>query len=203
MNVPPDGRVSKELLAMQAEGRPASTHAPEALLSLALQSLNDTVLNTFGIQLLLSHPETPALLKRIHRFRSRDLPGLLALAKDIARVTADIIDKAALQTVVTPAKGENWGALKSLEKLLATKIDAGLARQMLSPLFGIYDLRLADAHPVSSKIDDAFTRARVNRLQPFVFQGLDLISSCVSTLHETASALGNCRAVSPTSAVSG
>jgi hypothetical protein len=188
-NVGPEGCVSEELLAAQAEGRPADTQAPERFLPRAFDLLNETTTAKFGFRLFREHADFGTLLADTHRFRATDQPGLLALAKDLARLTADSIDKTAIQKIVPPPKGEKWGPLKSLEKLMAAKIGPGKAHDLFTPLFGIYELRLADAHLAGSDIDEAFSMARVDREQPFVFQGYRLLHSCVSALYSVLEVL--------------
>jgi len=90
---------------------------------------------------------------------------------------------------VVPPKGERWGSLKSLEKVLATKIPADEARRMLSALAGIYDLRLLDAHLPSDKTQDAVRLAGIDETRPDVDQGFQLLDAAVSTLYRIAGAI--------------
>jgi hypothetical protein len=118
--------------------------------------------------------------------RQVDDSGLFALAKDIARLTADSLDTASMQKIVPPPKSEKWGSLKSLENLLASKIDAEVARSITGPLVGAYELRHADAHLPSSDIENAFTLLKVDRSAPFVIQGYQLLHSSVSSIYMVA-----------------
>ena len=188
-NVGPEGGVSEELLAAQAAGVPAETQAPEAFLAEAFGLLNKSFSAEFGSRLFREHADFDSLVAAAHRFRATDEAGLFALAKDLARLTADSIDAAAIQKIVFPPKGEKWGSLKSLEKLLARRIDPTVARSMLGPLAGIYELRHADAHLAGRDLDEAFALAKVDRTQPFVFQGYSLLHSCVSSLFAVWEAL--------------
>ncbi len=188
-NVGPDGGVSAELLAAQAEGIPARTQAPEAYLPKAFSLLNEATQANLGFQLFRSHTEFDALLTAAHRFRATDQSGIFALAKDLARLTADSIEAGAIQKIVLPPKGEKWGSLKSLEKFLATKVGAERARSLLGPLAGIYELRHADAHLPGSEINASFDLVGFDRQEPFVFQGYRLLHSCVSSLYEILRAL--------------
>jgi hypothetical protein len=91
----------------------------------------------------------------------------------------------------TPASGEdpdkeNWGSLKSLEKVLAAVTGEKRAHATLGPLHGIYNLRLADAHIASKDLDEAYALAQVDRALPFVMQGRDLLVTCVTSLHAIA-----------------
>jgi len=59
------------------------------------------------------------------------------------------------------------------------------AYAVMSPLFGIYDLRLADAHLPSSDVDDALERVGIDKAVPYVFQGYQLMHACVDTIYST------------------
>ena len=145
-NVGPEAGVSEELLASQAKGAPADTQAPEKFLPKGIELLNDVALEKFGFRLLREHEHFEQVLSRTHRFRSLDKTGLLSLAKDVARLTADSIDASALQRVSRPSKRERWGSLKTLENVLALKVGSTRARSLIGPLVGAYELRQADAH---------------------------------------------------------
>lgn len=181
-NIAPDGKVSEELLASQMGAQPANTQAPEAFLEKGLHRLALIGHNKIGIDILRYHEAIPELVKRCHRFRAVDSAGLYSLAKDIARITADCIDATAIQTVVQPPTKEKWGSLKSLEKLLATKIAPELARSTLSSLVGVYELRHGDAHLPSSDIKAAFKLVEINPDLPFIFQGQQMLHSCVTSI---------------------
>ncbi len=122
-------------------------------------------------------------MRGIHRFRATDKAGLLSLAKDLARLVADRIDVNVLRKIVAPPAGEKWGSLKSLEKALASKIEPERAAAIVAPLFGMYELRLGDAHLPSAEIDDAMTKIPVDQTEPFVQQGAQLIYGAAYSLH--------------------
>lgn len=135
-----------------------------------------------GTPLFRSHPQRAELLRKSHRFRAHDRNGLFALAKDIARLTADSLDTMALQNLVPPPKGEEWRSLKSLEKVLGTKVSTADARVMMTPLFGVYELRLADAHLPSSDIDLALVNVGIDSSKSAIEQGVQLIGMCAHAL---------------------
>jgi len=188
-NVSPEGGVSGELLAAQAEGNPADTEAPEWYLTKIFDLLNKMTTQTFGFSLFRTHEGFRNLISEAHRFRSTDQGSFFALAKDLARLTADAIDTAAIQKMVTPPKGEKWGSLKSLEKLINQKVDPGRARVLLAPLVGIYELRHADAHLPSSDTESALGLVKVDQKAPFVIQGYQILHSCVASLYSIAKEL--------------
>ena len=182
-NVSPDGKVSEELLASQMKAEPASTKAPEAFLADGLSALNEITYGELGIRILRDHEHIPKILNVTHRFRAINKEGIYALAKDVARLTADSIDATAIQGIVPSPKGEKWASLKSLEKLLASKIDPNAARSVVGPLVGAYELRHGDAHLPSSELDTAFSLLQVNQSDPFVHQGCQMLVSTVTSIY--------------------
>lgn len=188
-NVTPEGGVSAELLASQVEATPAKTKAPEQLLPKALHAIAIIGEQKCGTSIFRKHEHQQELLRRTNRFQALDDTGLFSLAKDLARLTADSLDATSLQRLVMPPKGERWGSLKSLEHVVALTLSAEKARTSLSPLFAIYDLRLADSHLPGSEVEDALKRLRIDRTKPHVFQALQLLVACVSTLFEIVEAL--------------
>lgn len=181
-NVGPNGPPATELLMAQMETVVARTTAPERSLSTVMKELDDLMLQQTGARLFKAHDAVEAILRSIHRFRALDEPGLLALAKDIARIVADRIDIGPLRKLAVPPKGESWGSLKSLEKALATVVTEQEARKIMAPLFGVYELRLGDAHLPSSEIEAAFTKVGVDRNAIPLLQGQKLIAVAASSL---------------------
>jgi hypothetical protein len=80
-NVSPEGGVSEELLAAQAEGTPADSQAPEEYFPKSIRLLNDVVQKEFGFKLIRSHEHYEALAKGVHRFRSTDQAGFFHLQR--------------------------------------------------------------------------------------------------------------------------
>lgn len=105
-NVAPDGGLPDELKQAQVGGEAADTQAPEEFFGKALVALDAASSSRWGWPLLREHASMEEIVSRIHRYRALDEPGFLALAKDIARLTADGIDSVKLQTLVTLAKAE-------------------------------------------------------------------------------------------------
>jgi len=188
-NVSPDGKVSEELLAAQMMAAPAGTLAPEALLADTLKRLNEAGETKLGITIIRYHTDMPDLIMHLHRFRATSREGLFALAKDLARATAESFDAKQLQKLAPPPKDVKWGSLKSLENLLTTKIHPSLAKGIMGPLFGINELRQADAHLTSSDVRDSLKLSGVDETKPYVMQGFQLLDSCVSTLSAICKAI--------------
>ena len=188
-NVSPEGKVSGELFLAQGQGVPARTQAPEAFLPVGIGVLNDAFTQRFGRALFRPRTDSTEEFESCHRFKALSASGLFGLAKDLVRAVAEHIDTAALHKIVSPPEKENWGSLKSLEKVVATVIGEKWAHTALGPLHGIYNLRLADAHIASKDLDEAYGLAHVDRTLPFVMQGRDLLATCVTSLHMVADAL--------------
>jgi hypothetical protein len=183
-NVTPEDAVSSELLEAQMKARPAKTMAPEAMLRRLLDGLDELAKQWLGAPLFQTHDAVGLILPKIHRFRALEQGGVLALAKDLARLTADRIDRAPLQGLVKPPKGENWGSLKSLEKSLTTLGTAEEARALLTPLVGIYDLRLGDAHLPSQKIAESYALIGLDATLPTLAQGHRLLEIATDALEK-------------------
>lgn len=181
-NVAPKGAVSEELLASQMRDAPADTIAPERKFVELRRRLNLLTEQWYGSQLFGKHDAESAILKRIHRFRAFDGPSLLGLAKDITRVTADMIDVGPLSQLKAPPIGEKWGSLKQLEMALGTITDASNARSSLTRLVGIYGLRLGDAHLPSSKIEGAFRLVGIDKQSSPMHQASQMIEAAASSL---------------------
>jgi hypothetical protein len=182
-NVSPEGGVSEELLKSQMEASPANTQAPEPFLEKGLNSLKELSIQKLGFSIICDHDFIPEIISKCHRFRSVDKAGLYALAKDIARLTADAINTKDIQTIISPPKSEKWGSLKSLEKLIATKIDPTKARKITGALVGVYELRHADAHLPSNQINEALALLRIDSSLPFVHQGHQLLNACILSIY--------------------
>jgi hypothetical protein len=188
-NVPPDGKVSAELLMSQMEAKPASTQAPEEYLSRGLVLLNGLIIDKFGISVFKEHADANKILKRIHRFRAVTQQGLFELAKDIYRFVGEKIDIEEIKKVVNPKKDEKWGQLKYLENLLAIKVGKEAAYTLVSPLHGVYSLRLADSHLPSADINEAYSLCHIDIKKPGVIQGYQLITACVTCIYDICKAL--------------
>ena len=185
-NVAPEGGLGEELDAAQVRTNPADTQAPEDFVLRAQEVADKAFVQRWGHPLFRTHQDTVEIASRIHRFRSLDRSGLLALAKDLARLSADLIDAKALHATAPPHNGQGTGSIRSLERILATLIDAGAARAMTSRLAGIYELRLGDAHLPSEKLDEALSLAGVPSDGSWLFKGMCIIHAYVSSLYEIA-----------------
>ena len=124
-----------------------------------------------------------SIAAKCHRFRALDKSGLLELAKDLTRITAGDIDSKALQEIVPLLPDEKRGSLKSLERVIAKLTDESVASARMSPLFHIYDLRLADAHLASSETDATLQKLGLDMSRPFVIQGRDMLAAVVDALY--------------------
>ena len=174
-NVVPDGKVSKELLAAQVESRPASTHAVEDMLFGSMRMLEDVFHREFGISIFSHDINDAVAMQQISRFMSKDEASLLRLAKELIRVFSDRLSVRELRRLSGHVEKEKLGSNNLLQDLLAQKVGFDKARQIYAAIVGAYDLRVGDAHPTGSKIEDAFTLAGIDRSRSFLRQGEQLI----------------------------
>ncbi|MFJ2465072.1 hypothetical protein [Pseudomonas sp. NPDC087615] len=181
-NAAPDGPVSAELMSAQMGKGPADTIAPEARFAELLEELDVTFVKGFGSPLFRPHDVQQDVLSRVHRFRSLAPSGILSLAKDVARLTADSFDIPFLRSVLKLGPKETLGSIKLLQAVLSKAInDEAEARKILGPLVGVYDLRLGDAHLPSSKIDDAYALVGIDRSASAIDQAVGLLDKvCVT-----------------------
>lgn len=185
-NAAPEGGLGEELEAAQVRTNPAGTFAPEAFIRRAQEAADDAFTRRWGVPLFRSHHDTNEIISRSHRFRSLDQSGFLSLAKDLARLSADLIDQKNLHGIAPPEKDQGTGSLRSLERVLATLVDGKVARTLTSKLAGIYELRLGDAHLPSGKLDEAMSLAGVPQEGSWLFKGAYLIHIFVASLYEIA-----------------
>ncbi len=189
-NIAPEGGVSTELLETQAAGRPADTQAPEAFLQRSIDRILPLSRLVFGFELFRQHQSTNEIVRQCHRFRATSAPGLLALAKDLARLTVDAMDVKAMNRRLG-SSAPPLGSLKALERILSASFEAPKVQQICEPLFGIYELRLADAHLPRAELGPSLQKVGVDDAVPHVLQGRHLLDSCVTTLWALGQALAN------------
>ncbi len=175
-NCRPDGGVSEELMKAQMECAPAGSKSPEFLIQNALGWFDHVFLDVFRVPLLRDHDEVGAVVEKIHRFRAVDENGLRSLAKDIVKISIERINKKNLISALGEKKS-NLGTLKLLQTLLAKHTDDDYAYAQMTPLFGVYDLRGADAHLSSSDVEECYSRLGVDRSGPYITQACDLMMS--------------------------
>lgn len=194
-STPLDGGVAGELWDAQMNCRPANTVAPETRLVGALDRLDEAFRARFDVPLLRENGSVAGILKRTHRFRAVEHDGLLALAKELNRLLMERLDIDALRGPASIGK-EKLGTLKALERLLERSLGQAGARAMMAPLFGINDLRNADAHLGSSQLESGLDRARVDhRHTNSVEQGCQLLEAFVATVGDITIAIA--RAADP------
>ena len=176
-NVVPDGKVSKELLAAQVKAKPASTHAVEDLLFKVMEMLETNFRKEFNVSLYTHAIDYPTATQHISRFASKDQKSLLRLAKELIRVFSDRLDVRELRELSTHSDKKKLGSNKLLQDVLAQKVGPDRAYKVFGPIVGAYDMRVGDAHPTSSKIEDALKLAEIDTNLSFLRQGEQLISN--------------------------
>lgn len=176
-NVAPEGKVSTELLSSQVRVQPASTYAVEDLLFKVMRMLEASFKQKLNVDLFSHDINDSELLQQISRFVSTDRTSLLRLAKDLVRVFTDRLNVKALRELSNHKDKNKLGSNKLLQDILAQKIGEDNAYKIFSVIVGVYEMRLGDAHPTSSKIEDAIKLAGIDEKQSFLRQGEQLISN--------------------------
>jgi hypothetical protein len=187
-NVPPEGRVSRELLAAQMEVNPAGTHAPESHIRAAIRDVDELFSSAFGVKLFRGHGSKDAILKSLHRFRALQIGGIYELAKDVTRVVTEDLDVSALHTIAPPGPSEGKGSLKSLERVIGTKLTSMEdAKHLMSILHGVYELRGIASHlPGSETTAEAFRLTGVRADAHPLEKGRQLLHALMYFLAELA-----------------
>ena len=174
-NVAPDGKVSGELLSAQVKTLPASTHAVEKLFFVSMRMLDHGFRRHLEIELFNNDIDDDSAMQIVSRFQCRDRASLLRLAKEIIRVFSDRLNVRGLRKLSTHADKEKLGSNKLLQDVLAKEVGEERARQVLGPIVGAYEMRVGDAHPTSSRIDEALTLAGIDETRSYLRQGEQLI----------------------------
>lgn len=175
-NVVPDGKVSNELLSAQVKAQPASTYAVEDLFFKVMEMLEQGFRKECNVELYTHNIDSTAI-QHISRFASKDQASLLRLAKELIRVFSDRLNVRELRKLSTHVEKEKLGSNKLLQDILAQKVEADKARDIFGAIAGVYDMRIGDAHPTSSKIEDALKLAGIDKSESFLRQGEQLISN--------------------------
>lgn len=185
-NVVPE-KVCDELLSAQMETKVAETTAVEVFLLEMIKRLEYIFNKKFHCSLFNQNINEEEYFKKISRFISIDKNSLLTLAKEIIRVFSDRLNKESLLQAlkslsVDTSKLQNYGTNKLLEKIIAQKIGEEQVHKIFAPIVGTYEMRIGDAHPTSSKIDNAFKLAGIDKSLSYLQQGEYLINNFACTL---------------------
>lgn len=179
-NVVPDGKVCRELLMSQMEGKPADTVAPEALLVRAIDHLKKASVDFMGGPILKEHPAADKIRARVHRFHGDSIEGICFLCKELTRLTIERINVALLKKA-DPTGDRQLGPIKRLAHFLDSKGFDG--RTITAPLAGAYELRAGDAHLPSDEISDALSLLGIDKMT-------DHQKMAKQTIHKIAFSLG-------------
>ncbi|KVA06855.1 hypothetical protein [Burkholderia ubonensis] len=128
-------------------------------------------------------------MQHVSRFSSKDQASLLRLAKELVRIFSDRLDVRSLRKLSNHPDKEKLGSNKLLQNILAQKAGEARAREVFAAIAGAYDMRLGDAHPTSSKIDEALKLAGIDTSASYLRQGEQLIHNFGHALWCTGSLL--------------
>jgi hypothetical protein len=181
-NVLPEGKVSRELLDAQVSGKPAKTLAPEEVLVAAMDELGNAFYNKFSQPLFNHEIKKEDCIREVSRFKSIDQKSLLALAKELVRVFSDRLNTQSLRKVSTKEDKKKLGTIKLLEGVLSNEVGKDAAYSVFGPIVGVYELRLGDAHPTSSKIREAYPLIGIDEDSSYLKQGEQMIVSYLNSI---------------------
>ena len=152
-NVPPEGGVSEELLMSQMKCEPAETESVEDLFVKMLYNVSEGFKWLTHQNLLQGVPTTDNMRRKINRFAVQQDDDVFGLAKEIVKVTAESFNVAVLRSLlVLEGDKKKFGTLKLFQEFLGKYVQQDVAYKIMSPLFNLYELRLADAHKQSSEV---------------------------------------------------
>jgi len=154
-----------------------------------MRLLEDKFRKTFGVSLFSHEIDDEILMQHISRFSSKDQPSLLRLAKDLVRIFTDRLDERSLRKLSEHPGKDKLKSNKLLQSILAQKVGEARAREVFSVIVGVYDLRLGDAHPTSSKIGEALKLASIDTSASYLRQGEQLISNFSHAIWHTGNLL--------------
>ncbi len=174
-NVLPEGGVSKELFDSQVRVAPASTKAPEVKLLEIILDIDGLFEKIYNIPLFTESVNRDDYYNQISRFHVSDQSSLLRLAKELIRIFSDRLNVNSLRKISTRDDKSKLGSNKLFESIISDLTSSEHARSIFGPVFGVYDLRVGDAHPTSSNITDAYKRLKINSDDPYIFQGMQMI----------------------------
>ena len=171
----------EELYLSQVAVRPADTEAIEITFFKLMYVFDRLFIKHTGHSIYIREVSDEDY-ERINRFHCRDRASLLCLAKDLVRVFLERIDLSLLRELAHITKSEKLRSIKLLERLLAQYISEENARFRCSIFVGINELRIGDAHPAESKIEDALRLARINTSLSYLKQGTQLLVNFANAL---------------------
>jgi hypothetical protein len=185
-NIQPDGGVSKELLMSQVKATPANTQAPEKYIDYGHKYLNKEFLRLYQFPFFTNNSEYKNILKNINRFTSISEDGFYELAKNLTKVSIELINTKAIKKIPKLSIDKNLGSIKTLEQFLIQKLnfDKNEARKQTSLLAGIYELRIKDSHITNSLKEEEKTELynmlNIDLKLSYVEQGYYLLSNYCS-----------------------
>lgn len=174
-NVVPDGKVSSELLDDQVRVNPAKTKSAEVKLLMTIHVFEQGFRDKFNISIFNHEMDEKTYMKQISRFAVKDLASLLRLAKEIIRVFSDRLNVQELRKLSKHKDKEKFRSNKLLQDILSQKVGTDMARQICAAIVGVYDMRVGDAHPTGSNIDEAIKLVGIDVNRSYLKQAEQLI----------------------------
>ena len=121
-----------------------------------------------------------------NRFHCRDHASLLCFAKDLVRVLLERLNLPLLRDLAHLTKPAKLGFIKLCERLLACYRSEEEIHDHSSIFVGVCELRICNAHPAESKVEDALRLAGVNMSLSYLKQGTQLLVNFANVLRTSS-----------------
>jgi hypothetical protein len=146
-NIPPEGGLSEELHASQNLAAPASTIAPETMLWVNLNAVQELFQKRFEAPFFSALPDEVTYFRAIHRFYDQSLRQVCELAKELMKIVVERIEISSINLLLGPSISEVKKDARQIKRLEYWFDKHGQdGREITGPLVGINDLRQGDAH---------------------------------------------------------
>ena len=185
-NIQPDGGVSKELLMAQVKANPATTQAPEKYICYGHEYLNKEFLRLYQFPFFTNNTEYKNILNNVNRFTSISEDGFYELAKNLTKISIELINTKAIKKIPKLSIDKNLGSIKTLEQFIIQKLnfDKISAQNYTSLLAGIYELRIRDSHIKNTLSDEdkieLYKMLNIDSKLSYIEQGYYLLSNYCS-----------------------
>lgn len=182
-NITPEGGISKELYQIEINMEEVSTPPLEEDFKHLYFSLNKLFNKKYNINLFNRHEDTQKLIKSVHRFKAYNDEGVFKLAKEISRVIVETINLKEIKKLLN-SKDKEIKSIKAIQKILETLVDEKKAKETLTSLVAIYELRHGDAHLPGNNILEAFNLINIDEEMLPIKKGEVLIHLCCKMMIE-------------------
>lgn len=182
-NITPEGGISKELYQIEINMEEVGSSPLEENFKYLYFSLNNLFNKKYNINLFNKHEDIQKLIRNIHRFKAYNGEGVFKLAKEISRIIVETINLKEIKKILNNSDKE-IKSIKAIQKILETLVDEKKAKETLTSLVAIYELRHGDAHLPGNNILEAFNLINIDEEMLPIKKGETLIFLCCKMMEE-------------------